>query len=99
MRLRKSRLAQRDIDLIYLRGCDRFGEEAALAYVEGLLSLFELLCLHPEMARERTEVKPPVRIQPYEAHLVVYRVVDSQLRISRVLPARSDWARGQFPTA
>jgi plasmid stabilization system protein ParE len=39
MRIRESRLAQGDIDLIYLSGRERFGEEAALSYVEGLLKL------------------------------------------------------------
>jgi toxin ParE1/3/4 len=99
MRIRESRLAQGDIDLIYLSGKERFGEEAALSYVEGLLKLYELLALHPEMARERSDVKPPVRIHPHEAHLVIYRGVENELRISRVLPSRSDWVREHFPTA
>ena len=45
----------------------------------------------PEMARERPEFDPPVRIHPSAEHLIVYRLEDDHRAILRVLGGGQDW--------
>lgn len=33
-----------------------------------------MIAANPRMARERLELSPPIRIQPFEAHLFVYLI-------------------------
>ena len=43
------------------------------------------------MAREKRELRPPVRFHPYGAHLIVYVVEGDDILIVRVLHGRQDW--------
>ncbi|MFH6783095.1 MULTISPECIES: type II toxin-antitoxin system RelE/ParE family toxin [Methylobacterium] len=43
------------------------------------------------MAGERRELRPPVRLHPYGAHLIVYAVERDDILIVRVLHGRQDW--------
>lgn len=45
----------------------------------------------PEMARERGEFDPPVRIHPSAEHLIITRIEGNHLAILRVLGAGQDW--------
>ncbi len=96
MRIRETGLARRDIDRLYLFGLNTYGEKSADAYVIRLLDKFGLICEHPEMARERLEVNPPVRVHPHEAHLIVYRSISNEILILRILPGGADWMDGIF---
>lgn len=90
MHLRQTLLSREDIRSIYLKGLKSFGRQKAETYLEGLIDVFDLLAANPMMARERTEFSARVRIHPYRAHLVVYRIEDSDLIILRVLASRQD---------
>ena len=70
-----------------------WSEEQAERYQTHLFELLDLLSAHPELARERTEIDPPVRIHPYGTHVVVYRNEGDGILVLRVLHARSDWTR------
>ena len=50
-----------------------------------------MLLRHPEMAREYTEIDPPVRLHPYRSHLIVYRIDADHLAVIRILHARQHW--------
>lgn len=65
--------------------------DQAEAYLRGLEDVLRLLCAHPEMARERFEITPPVRLHPYRAHLVIYRVEAGFLFVVRILHGRQRW--------
>ena len=52
---------------------------------------FRLLRQFPELARERDEIVPPVRVHPHRAHLIVYRVGEDAVEVIRVLHSRQDW--------
>lgn len=77
--------AEDDLSNIWLEGAASWGVEQAERYADGLFALFDLLVEFPEIARERTEFSPPVRIHPSGAHLVVYRQVGQGIEIIRIL--------------
>ena len=65
--------AETDLSDIWHYGADNWCIEQADHYADSLFALFDLLADFPEMARERGEFKPPVRIHPSGVHLVIYR--------------------------
>lgn len=74
MGFRLSRKAEEDIIGIAEHGILAFGEAQAMRYHQELFTLIAPIADHPRMARARLEMVPPVRIQPFKAHLVVYLV-------------------------
>lgn len=82
--------ARADLAAIWRYGLDTWGETQADAYTDSLFALFDLLADFPEMARERDEFTPPVRIHPTGAHLVIYRLQNGRPEIIRILHARQD---------
>jgi toxin ParE1/3/4 len=85
MRIRKTDLAQRDLENIYRFGFERFGLAQADLYAESLLDVLELLALNPMMGRVHLEYLKPVRIHSHKAHLIVYDVTDDAIVVVRVL--------------
>ncbi len=79
-----------DLATIWADGAAAWGLDQADRYADGLFMLFELLATFPEMARERTEFRPPVRVHPSGAHIVLYRMEGKGIEIIRVLHARQD---------
>lgn len=69
-----------------------FGLAQAERYHARLQRAFDLLAANPTMARERSELSPPVRIHPCGSHIILYIVVaDSDVLIVRVRHGREDW--------
>ena len=60
-------------------------------YHDGLAAAFKLIAAYPYIGRERVEFHLPVRLHPYNAHIIVYRVMQDGLLIVRVLHARTNW--------
>lgn len=89
LRLRPS--AREDLDAIWDYTVETWGQAQAETYLNGLFDVFDMLCVMPEMAREHTAFRPPVRLHPTGRHLVVYRVAGGALEVLRVLGARQDW--------
>lgn len=83
--------ADRDIIEIYVLGAQQFGVAQSERYVDELFNTFVLLAETPNMARERRELNPPMRLHPYHAHLIAYLVRDGDILIVRVLHGRQDW--------
>jgi len=82
--------AQADLAEIWRNGAARWGVEQADRYADGLFALFDLLAGFPEMARERVEFSPPVRIHPSGSHLVIYQLEGQGVEIIRVLHAHQN---------
>jgi toxin ParE1/3/4 len=80
-----------DLDGIYRFGVETWGRERANDYIEKIDSLFGLLAEGPEIARERSELIPPVRLHPYKSHLIIFRADAITLDVLRVVHGRSDW--------
>lgn len=82
--------AEADLSEIWLHGVDRWGVEQAEHYADSLFAVFDLLADYPELARERGEVTPPVRIHPSGSHLVLYRLEGQGIEIIRILHAHQN---------
>ncbi len=82
--------AEADLSGIWLQGASTWGVEQAERYADVLFAVFDLLAEFPEMARERTESTPPVRIHPTRSHLVIYRLEGQGVEIIRILHAHQN---------
>ena len=80
-----------DLDAIYWHGVELWGRQQARTYLEALESLFNLLAEQPEIAWERSEIDPPVRLHPFRSRVVIFRANVSELDILRVVHGRSNW--------
>lgn len=93
MRFRLSLAAKEDIIGIAEQGIRLFGPAQARRYHDELFAIFDMIAAYPRIARERRELSPPMRIYPFKAHLVVYRVEqDGSVLIARIRHAHEDWA-------
>lgn len=93
MGFRLSLAAEDDIVAIAEDGVRLFGAVQARRYHDALFDVFALVAANPGMARERPELLPPMRIHPFKAHLVVYRLEASgDILIVRVRHGHENWA-------
>ena len=87
-----SQRAATDLLAIAQYTIDEHGSEQAGRYRDGLLATLERLADYPRLARERSEIDPPVRVHPHGSHLIIYLIeADDTLRILRFAHAREDW--------
>jgi toxin ParE1/3/4 len=95
MSYRLTNEAADDLANLLEQGIEHFGVDAALAYYSKLFQMFDLIVSFPEIARERTELSPSVRVHPFGSHLIVY-IIDSSsdVLIVRVRHAHEDWLKG-----
>lgn len=84
--------AEVDLSDIWLQGASTWGMDQADGHADGLFALFDLLAEFPEIARERTEFSPPMRIHPSGAHLVMYRKTEVGIELIRILHAHQNLA-------
>jgi len=82
--------AETDLSNIWHYGAETWSTEQADHYADSLFALFDLLADFPEMARERDEFTPPVRIHPSGMHLVIYRSDRQGVEIIRILHAHQN---------
>ncbi|NNH66082.1 type II toxin-antitoxin system RelE/ParE family toxin [Rhizobium laguerreae] len=92
MSFKHSAEAEKDIIAIAEQGVRLFGAGQAKRYHDELFA-FDLIAANPRVARERDEIDPPVRIHPFKAHLIVYRIEDDEtIFVIRIRHAHEDWA-------
>lgn len=53
-----------------------FGTTHLRRYHDELFETIGLIARQPKLARERLEIRPPVRVQPFKAYLIVYSVCE-----------------------
>lgn len=93
MSFRLTTAARDDLIHIYVESARLFGTAQAEKYHDGLDRIFGLLADNPHLARERSELNPPVRIHPSGSHVVVYRIEDAGgILIIRIRHSLEDWA-------
>ncbi len=83
--------AQSDLNGIWDYTAEMWSLDQADAYLLGLDEKLRFLCSSPEIARERPEIDPPVRLHPYRSHLIIYRIEETHLAIIRVVHNRQNW--------
>lgn len=88
---RLSRSAETDLERLFLEGMDRFGLAQAEQYRSDLKSRLEMLARFPRVAQLRADVSPPVRIQPFRAHVIIFDVDDDGITVTRIRHGREDW--------
>ena len=86
----KQPLAEEDLINIWLYTFEIWGEKQADKYLDELEETIKLLSETPLVCRERKEFTPPVRIHPYERHLIVYDALPDGVNIIRVLHESMD---------
>lgn len=92
MRYSLSRKAEDDLIAVYRESARLYGRLQADRYFDGLMATFRFIADHPRAARSRSEIRAPVRIHPFKAHLVVYELNDDgSVTILRVRHARENW--------
>ena len=73
-------------------GLVQFGIEQARRYRAGITDAFALLAAFPRLARLRDEIERPIRVHRFEAHLILYDIVDDgSILIVRIRHGREDW--------
>ena len=87
---RVSKAAEADIRSIARYTQDQWGRGQRRVYLAGLNDQFEALSESPAIAAERQDFEPPVRICPYQKHLIVYVIDDSGILVIRVLHQSMD---------
>jgi toxin ParE1/3/4 len=92
LELRLTPRAERDVEDIWIHTATEWSVRQAEHYVDELEATLRRLCEQPLIARERSEVDPPVRLYPSGAHIVLYRAGDQYLDVIRILGARQNWA-------
>jgi len=87
-----SNQAEDDVIRIFIAGSRSFGVIQAEKYHDKLEQIFEYLAENPMVNREHFEFVPPIRIHPFESHLVIYLASErSGVNIIRVLHKHEDW--------
>lgn len=76
-----------------MHGATAFGVDQDERYHAGMVSGFKSLAQNPHLTRERMEFDPPVRLHPYQAHMIAYIIRDDGILIILVLHGRQDWER------
>jgi toxin ParE1/3/4 len=83
--------AQSDLEDIWEYMVQNLSLTQADHYIDILEDTIEQLLILPDMAKERHELTPAIRIQPSSEHLIVYHVVHDYLVILRILGAGQHW--------
>ena len=91
MSFQLTKKAEEDLTSIAGKGIELFGERQAQFYHNALFELFEVISANPKMARERSELSPPVRVHPFKAHVIIYQISGNGISIIRIRHGREDW--------
>ena len=93
MAWRTTELADEDIAEIEIYGTLTFGRRRAEDYVDDLFSALDLLAASPYKWPERDDLPGRPRTYLFRSHWVIYRIVDEDALVLRVLHGSRDAAR------
>lgn len=95
MNFKLSVRAENDIIAIAEEGIRLFGPIQAKRYHDDLFNVLDLIGANPQIARERKEISPPVRIHPFKTHLIVYQISgNGTIFVIRIRHRYEDWSNG-----
>lgn len=90
LRYRFTREARADVRDIRRYTAQQWGEHRRDLYVAQLQAGFARLASYPELGQERSELAAGCRAARIAQHIVYYRIVETELVISRVLHSSMD---------
>jgi len=88
-----SDIAEDDISAIFDYTATHYGRDQAIRYLTGIDDRLNFLLAHPEIGKERPDIRQGLRSLIYEHHIIFYRHQSDYLRIIRVLHESSDMPR------
>ncbi len=88
-----SEIADKDLEEIFDYTLEEFGFEQAEKYLLELEEVFQNLLLNPQLGKKRNEIKKDLYSLPKDNHIIFYRILDSHIRIIRVLHGSRDIPR------
>ncbi len=91
LRLALRPAARHDLEDIFAYTASTWSLDQADRYLRGLYKVMQTLQEFPELAPERPEFDPPVRLHLCQRHLIVYRAEAETLEILRILHTRQNW--------
>lgn len=83
--------ASADLENIWTFTADRWSPDQADKYVTELVETIGRLAENPNLARERTEFTPPVRIYVFRSHIIIFSSAGEHLDVIRIRHSREDW--------
>ncbi len=92
MILRLTLLAQDDLRSILREGIRLFGEQQARRYLEQLGKELRFIADFPEAVRLRDEFYRPVRVHRFNAHVIIFDIVENEVVVARIRHGHEDWS-------
>ena len=93
MKFRLAKQAQADLDSIWDYSFITWDEKRADLYIDALFARFEWLTKSRLLWRERNDIRPGLFSYPEHSHLIIFREVQGNIEIVRVLHGRMDIKR------
>ncbi|MCL7761798.1 type II toxin-antitoxin system RelE/ParE family toxin [Polaribacter sp. Z014] len=88
-----SQEADFDIEKIFDYTEKEYGFNQAVSYLTDLEAVFNNLVIHPEIGRQRNEIKQDLFSITEQQHIIFYRLLNNHIRIVRVLHGSKDIPR------
>ncbi|MCB0735210.1 MAG: type II toxin-antitoxin system RelE/ParE family toxin [Bacteroidetes bacterium] len=85
-----SEQAARDLEDIFDYTEDEFGLHQAVTYITSFDDVFFRLSHHPQLGKERNEIKKGLFSVLHESHVVFYRIKRQHIMIVRILHGSRD---------
>jgi toxin ParE1/3/4 len=82
--------ADQDISDIYDYIYSEFGDDQTITYLADLEPVLLKLVDYPELGRARSEIRVGLRSLAYQNHVIFYRILDTHIRVVRVLHGSRD---------
>ncbi len=83
--------AKQDLVYIWRSTVETWSTDQADRYVRELNDAFKLLVEQPNIARERSELSPPLRVLRSGSHMILYQIAGDHIDIVRIRHVREDW--------
>jgi len=91
MKIEIAEAALDDLETLYLDGAMKFGAARAERYQVELVDSFRKLIDYPRSKPEQPAIGRGVRLFRFRAHVILYRIADTCIKILRIRHAHEDW--------
>ncbi len=83
-----SRLAQLDLEEIWLFSIENWSLNQANKYYELIVNEITLICQNPSRGRAIPSIKPSHKIRQIKSHIIVYKIEQDRIWVDRILHKR-----------